>query len=318
MPRPIAFAPGFAAPRHPLLWSGEGFAAATPVATPDGPVPAERLRPGAKVLGEGGRVLTLTALRRVALPAAMFRRLGLALPVQVAAGALGPGMPAVPLLLGPAQRIRLAGGWIAADRLVDGLAVRRLSRGVQMVLPGLGGGALLAAGLLLAPADGAAMPSHRGVTIVAEVLRRQADAAGVPAGALEGFVDHADRRGLVGWARDPAVPERVVALEVVAGGTVVATALADRPRPDLVRDGPGGREARYGFAVRLDAPLPATRPWLVEVRRAGGGATLPGTPLLLDAATAEPERFDLALAGLGEGEAERSFLAAMLAAARAR
>jgi hypothetical protein len=302
--RPIAFAPGFAAPRHPLLWSGEGIGGATPVATPDGPVPAERLRHGGQVLGDGGRVLTLTGLRRIGLPATVFRRLGLAAPVQIAAGALGPGMPTAPLLLGPAQRIRLAGGWIAAGQLVDGLGVRHLARGVQMVLIEHAGGAVQAAGLMLAPAGRKPAPPDPGAE--AAVLLRQADGAEVPAAAPEGYVDHADRFGLVGWARDPAAPARVLPLEVVAGGAVVGRMLADQPRPDL------GRDARHGFALRFATPLPAGRPWLVGVRRADSRTLLPGTPLLIDAAATAPEGFDIALAGLGEDAAALRFLADLL------
>ena len=142
-----------------------------------------------------------------------------------------------------------------------------------------------------------------------EALLRQADAAGEHGGPLEGYVDHADRFGLVGWARDPAATARLVPLEVLVSGTVVAQVLADLPRPDLVsrdpaRSGPGGHSsamARHGFALRFEPPLPPRRPWLLGVRPVGGGAALPGTPLLLDAAAPTPELFDIALAGLVGG-----------------
>lgn len=288
-----------------MLWNGEGVGAGTLVATPDGPVPAERLQRGGTVLGDSGRALMLTEVHHVALPAAAFRRLGLAPPVRIAAGALGFGMPAAPLLLGPAQCVRLDGGWITADLLVDGREIRRLDDDARMVLLALGDGSLMAAGVMLAPA-GAAAAQHLGVDAAQAVatLRRLAGAA--PTGAMAGYVEHADRAGVTGWALDSAAPDRVVVLEVVVGGRVVAQFPADLPRPDLPPSGSIQRGSiqrgsiRHGFAWRFAPNLPAGQPWLVEVRRAGGGASLPGTPLLLDAATATPAAFDIALAGLGE------------------
>ena len=180
-PRPHGFAPELAAPQRSLLWNGVGIGAATLVATPDGPVPAERLQRGGTVLGGSGRRLVLTEVQHRPLPAASFRRLGLAAPVRIAAGALGLGMPSGPLLLGPAQRIRLAGGWIAADLLVDGLGIRRLNHDTRMVLLAHGGDTpFLAGGVLLAPA-GAPASAVAGADIAAAtaVLLRQADAAAV-------------------------------------------------------------------------------------------------------------------------------------------
>ncbi|MFN0184004.1 MAG: Hint domain-containing protein, partial [Aquabacterium sp.] len=308
---PHAFAPGFAASPRSLLWNGTGMGAGTLVATPDGPVPASRLQRGGTVLGGSGTQLVLTEMHHLSLPAASFRRLGLAPPVQIAAGALGLGMPTAPLLLGPAQRLRLAGGWVAADLLVDGLGVRRLPHDAAMVLLGHGSDApILAAGVMLAPAGA---PASTGIDVAAATaaLLRQADASGVPGGGLDGYVDQADRFGGSGWAIDTAAPARVVPLEVVVAGTVVTRLLADQPRLDLTR-GPSRGLARHGFAWRFACPLPAGRIWMVEVRRAGAGAALPGTPLLFDAATTAPARFDTALAGLGDGTAEVRFLAQLI------
>ncbi|MCC6717771.1 MAG: hypothetical protein IT555_07805 [Acetobacteraceae bacterium] len=299
-------------------------------------MPAERLRRGGAVLGAGGAVLTLSDLRHLTLPAEMFRRLGLAAPVLVAAGALAPGVPSVPLLLGPAQLVRQAGGWLAAASLVDGIGVRHRDRGVRMVLLGHGGDApILAAGAMLAPAGtmpagpGAAGATGAGLIPACEALLRLADASGHPTRHLDGYVDHADRFGLVGWARDAAAPQRVVPLEVLVAGTVVARVLADQPRPDLPARPPAApgplaepmAEAvadrasgtlRHGFALRFATPLPAGRIWMVTVRRAGSGPSLPGTPLLLDAAAPSAERFDMALAGLGGGAREVDMLARLV------
>jgi len=316
---PPAFAPTFAAPRHTPLWDGQGIAAATPVATPFGPIPAERLQPGGQVLGPGGALLTLTEVRRLALPGALFRRLGLDAPVEIAAGALGFGMPSVPLVLGPAQRLRLAGGWIAADLLADGRTIRTTDRGGPMVvLRHAGEGPFLAAGT---PLGAPCAPGSRGHGAPADIdaavstLLRLADASGVPSRDLDGFVDQADRFGVAGWAIDRALPDRVVPLEIRVGGEVVALALADTPRHDVAVDpgggGAGGR-ARHGFAVRFAAPLAAGRSWMITVCRAGGGPTLGGTQVLLDAAGASPDGFDLALAAAADGAAGAEFLAELV------
>jgi hypothetical protein len=313
-----AFAPDFAAPRHALLWNGTGIAAGTPVATPDGPVSAEQLHRGSLVLGAGGQVLELSALRHLALPPAIFRRLGFAPPVRIAAGALGSGVPTQPLVLGPAQFIHLAGGWVAAGQLEDGDGVRRLDGGVLMVLPGhCGNLPIVAAGALLAPAGAALHRLDTGPAIA--TLLRQAPAA--HASPLRGFVDHADRFGVVGWALDSCTPERLVPLEVWTGERVVARGLADRPRPDLPSDLPRGlhaggvASARHGFELRFATPLPAGRVWMIDVRRAGGGPSLPGTPLLLDSFATAPDHFDIALGGLGGESRDLAFLAGLIAAA---
>ena len=276
----------------------------TPVATPFGPVPAGRLRRGDQVLGPGGTTAVVTELHHLTLPRAAFRRLGLAAPVRLAAGALGFGQPAAALWLGPAQRLRLEGGWVAAGLL--GAAADDAPALVRLECAGPG---VLAAGVVLAGGSG---PTDPDAAIDALIRQGAGRGAGTPAG----FVDHADRHGVRGWALDPAAPGRVLVLEAVAEGVVLARGLADRPRPDLAAAGlvPAGGAARHGFALRFAAPLPPDRPVLLHLRLAGGGAGsaagLPGSPLLLDAAVADPRRFDRALAVLGDDAAE--FLAALV------
>jgi hypothetical protein len=240
------------------------------------------------------------------------------------------------VVLGPAQAVRIGGAAVAAELLVDGGAVRRVAVDARLVAPrfeGVGPRAWRAGGMVLAEAasrDEAA----RAAALMA--LPR-------PNGALEGFVEFADRFGVLGWARDADRPEAAVALEVVAldapgaakaldapgaaraldaPDRVLARVAADRPRPDLVRGGvaaPGEGLARHGFAARFATPLPAGRPWLLAVRRAGAAAMLPGCPVLVDVAGSSTEEFALALAVL-EAEAAPFLagLAARAAAARLR
>jgi hypothetical protein len=275
------------------------------VATPQGPVAAVRLQLGAEVIGPGGQAVRVEAVRHLALPAAAHRRLGLPAPVLVEAGALGFGQPAQDLVLGPAQCLRLDGAWVPAFLLAGLPGVRLLEQGAALVLLRCAGGAgVMVSGVMLASAGTA--PAS-GTAAVPALLRL---AGGIR--AMDGFVDHADRHGVAGWAIDPAARDRVLALEVVCGEEVLAQGLADRPRPDLVQAGTGGRLGRHGFALRFPRPLPPGRPWMLFVRGAGGGPVLPGCPLLVDAAVAEPGRFDVALAGLAADAESVDFLVSLV------
>jgi hypothetical protein len=275
------------------------------VATPQGPVAAVRLQPGAEVIGPGGQAVRVEAVRHLALPAAAHRRLGLPAPVLVEAGALGFGQPAQDLVLGPTQCLRLDGAWVPAFLLAGLPGVRLLEQGAPLVLLRCAGGVgVMVSGAMLASAG--TVPAS-GAAAVPALLRL---AGGIR--QMDGFVDHADRHGVAGWAIDPAARDRVLALEVVCGEEVLAQGLADRPRPDLVQAGTGGRLGRHGFALRFARPLAPGRAWMLFVRGAGGGATLSGSPLLVDAAVAEPGRFDVALAGLAADAGSVDFLASLV------
>jgi hypothetical protein len=291
----MSFAPAFAAPRTSPIWRGEGVSADARVATPRGPVPVSALRVGDDVLAADGGTLRVVALRCEPLAGIAFRRLGMVAPVRLASGALGLGRPRQELVLGPAQPVRLGGVALPADLLLDGVTATRVEEDVRLVAPVFDrAGAWLAGGLALGG------PAETRPDAVAEALLHLSR----PAGRLEGHVDFADRAGVLGWARDAARPQGVVVLEVVADGQVIARAPADRPRPDLVREGLGAAQARHGFALRFPRPLASGRAWLLEVRRAGSGMTLPGSPVLVDGAGGEALRFDTALAALPAQAAE--------------
>lgn len=276
-----------------------------PVATPQGPLAAGRLQPGAEVIGPGGQAVRLEAVRHLALPAAAHRRLGLPAPVLVEAGALGFGQPAQDLVLGPAQCLRLDGAWLPAFLLAGLPGVRLLEQGAGLVLLRCAdGAAMMVAGTMLASTGTAPASGEASVPVLLRL--------GGGGGKLDGFVDHADRHGVAGWAIDPGAPDRVLALEVVCGEEVLAQGLADRPRPDLVQAGAGGRLGRHGFALRFARPLSPGRAWMLCVRGAGGGPVLSGSPLLVDAAVAAPGRFDIALAGLPADAGSVAFLASLV------
>lgn len=72
-------------------------------------------------------------------------------------------------------------------------------------------------------------------------------AVALPAGFVE--VVAADR--VLGWAWDPARPETRLRVELRLGTTVLAEAVADRPRDDLAASGIG--DGRHAFALPVDA-----------------------------------------------------------------
>jgi glycosyltransferase involved in cell wall biosynthesis len=96
-----------------------------------------------------------------------------------------------------------------------------------------------------------------------------------PPPQIEGFIDILDDERIVGWAWDPAMPERRVVIEVACGERR-ARAVADRDRADLRVAGKG--DGCHGFEVCFD--LRGIGP--VEVRDAATGAKLPGSPLCFD------------------------------------
>ncbi len=87
------------------------FAAGTLIATPDGPVPVERLRPGDLVLTCDGPPLPVlwTWAQKLVLQGESAR----CRPLVLAPGALGPGLPAAPLRLSPGHGVLVHGplGW---------------------------------------------------------------------------------------------------------------------------------------------------------------------------------------------------------------
>ena len=105
---------------------------------------------------------------------------------------------------------------------------------------------------------------------------REEAALSYPAARLRGHLDRVDRRLIAGWAADEGGPAN---LEVFANGALVGEALARAYRADLRQA--IGEDGRHAFELRLDPPLAASSAHLIEVRRAGDGAPLPGCSALL-------------------------------------
>jgi hypothetical protein len=77
--------------------------------------------------------------------------------------------------------------------------------------------------------------------------------------ALRGRVDAVDGNRVFGWAWHPERPRERIAITIFAGDDAVASAVADRPRIDLRRNGVG--DGAHAFDIELetavDGPLRA-------------------------------------------------------------
>jgi glycosyltransferase involved in cell wall biosynthesis len=96
---------------------------------------------------------------------------------------------------------------------------------------------------------------------------------------LTGHIDQADRHAVTGWAMDPARPGEPVLLEVVLDGEVVGSFPADRHRADLEQAGLG--DGRHAFQLQIPGGLSPHAERVLELRRAGDGAIVPGSPVVL-------------------------------------
>ncbi len=284
-----------------------GVVAGTRIATPTGSIAAEELCVGDLVLTAAGPPIRVAAVEHRVLAAEVLRRDADLRPVRLAAGAIAEGSPRHVLLVAPGQLLVVDGAALPAFALVNGVSITRVPSGGAVTYVRL---RLEEAGVFVAGATACAGSDRRAAPAAAlAATRRMLEARiGLVRGVLMGNVAGADHGGAAGWTLDQAHPDAPVAVEFVVGGRVVAHALADLRRPDLAIAGVG--DGRCGFAVRPHRPLPANRDHMLQVRRVGDGADVPGSPLLLPRATGSYADFEAALA---QAAANREGLAAFLA-----
>jgi hypothetical protein len=116
-----------------------------------------------------------------------------------------------------------------------------------------------------------------------------AEAADPAANPLHGVIEtlRPDRVG--GWVVDRRDPAAEVSVEIRREGRLVATARADRPRPDLAAAGLG--TGRYGFRATLDPPLdPGFEFTLGLTARAADGVALTLRPAQGAGPAPDPDR----------------------------
>lgn len=106
---------------------------------------------------------------------------------------------------------------------------------------------------------------------------------------LRGFVDQATNDVVWGWAWDDDQPDSQVSLVVLANGAVIGRCRADQFRPDLLNANTG--DGKHGFLLRLN--LSSRKRHAIEVRREEDGASLPGSPKILEISSAARLRGDI-------------------------
>jgi len=273
------------------------FCAGTRIATPTGEVPVEDLAIGdlIRTLHAGGQRIKWIGRRAYAGAFATHRAV---LPIRIAAGALGPGIPARDLFVSPGHAIFCAGGLVPASRLVNGQSITQCAPGEdisyfhielaahQVVFAEScpvesfwddacraqfqnadGFATLYPDGLPKAPA----LPRTESGFWLDAIQHRLGHLWLAPSGALRGFVDQAGPEMVTGWAQDLSAPEAPVCLDIFAGRRRAARVLANAYRADLAAAGLGS--GHHGFAVAL--PPGSLGP--ITVCRAGDGAVLPHT-----------------------------------------
>jgi hypothetical protein len=99
----------------------------------------------------------------------------------------------------------------------------------------------------------------------------QADRRAGP--AVRGYVDGVTTAAIDGWAFEPANPTERVVVELRLDGRTLATTVADRHRPDLVRAGIG--DAFHGFRFALKPGWAERRGELAAIARSTEGAEVP-------------------------------------------
>jgi glycosyltransferase involved in cell wall biosynthesis len=97
---------------------------------------------------------------------------------------------------------------------------------------------------------------------------------------LEGQIDAVDWAAVNGWVWDPDTPGERIRLELVDGETPLVTTLADDHRPELVKHGIG--DGGYGFSIEFPSEIVAEGRRTLHLRCADSGATVPGSPIVLD------------------------------------
>lgn len=90
---------------------------------------------------------------------------------------------------------------------------------------------------------------------------------------FQGSLDFADARSVHGWVVDRSNPARAVEVQLFIDGRFVASALADKPRPD-VSDKGFAPDERHGYVFSIDPPLTGEHVARVYAVHASRGGTL--------------------------------------------
>jgi hypothetical protein len=274
----------------------------TKISTPAGELPVEALRIGDELVTFFSGVQKIKWIGRQTFKARFVQNSRDRLPVRIAAGALGRGLPKRDLSISPGHSMFLGGRLVLAKSLINGITITQgpTTEDINYYLiefethdcvqaegvwsesfadgPGLRNAFHNAAEFFAlypryqTPAAlqlCAPRPEH-GPALAAALrpIVRRATACTAP-GRLRGYIDIISARRIEGWAQDQNNPELPVLLEVLADNRVIGTVLACDYRADLAATGIG--QGRCHFAFQAPAKYAGTD---IHVRRAADGAAL--------------------------------------------
>ncbi len=274
----------------------------TLIETASGETPVEQLAIGDHVRTAAGKLRPIRWIGRRAYAGQFAAGKPHVLPVRIAAGALGDGLPRRDLVVSPLHAMFIDDVLIPAAALVNGASIVQLQsvERVEYIHIELDShDVILAEG---APSETFVDDDSRGMFHnAADYAVRYPDAARTPArycaprledgpaledirqriakrstvapGRLYGAVDEVSRDRVRGWAHDPTSGQPV-RLHITADGVPFRTVTAGSFRPDLLAAGIG--TGHHGFDVTIPGGFPPGA--VITVARAIDGATLGSTP----------------------------------------
>jgi hypothetical protein len=273
----------------------------TEILTPYGERAIEELLIGDAVITRFGGVERIKWIGRQSFSAAFLKGNDEMLPVQIRAGALGPGLPSRDLFVSPGHSMLLDGQLVLAKFLVNGITVTQQDTQAQVdyfnieldthdcvMASGAWAETYAACAVTLGKFHNstdffARFPGHvaplepnlcaarprAGSALAAAIAPVVARASVLTRpGPLRGYVDILTSEGRIeGWAQDIANPELPVWLDVVRDDATIGRVLACEMRPDLRKAALGS--GRHAFKIIIGDATGA-----VEIRRSGDGTRL--------------------------------------------
>ena len=252
------------------------FCAGTHILTPMGPTPIESLAIGDAVVTRFSGIQIVKWIGQQRFAKRFLKRDPGNMPVRIAAGALGPHMPARDLFVSPGHSMLIEKTLILARNLVNGITITQCADNMVPDVVEYFNIELASHDCVIAEgtfsetfADGPGLrskfhneaeywklfpddlPPDELIPLCAPRPERGAElgrilqpivaraAAGRTLGSMEGFVDLAAGFQVEGWAMDNANPLLPVLLDIFMENHVVATVLAADFRPDLLAAGKG-------------------------------------------------------------------------------
>ena len=298
------------------------YCAGTLILTSRGEMPVEILAIGDLVVTASGERRPIKWIGRRSYGKDVVSRHPHLRPIRIAAGAIASQVPTADLFVSPLHALLIDGVLVPAIALANGISILPVPAETRIdyvhlelethdVILANGAAAETfidddsramfvnaseyhrlypsAAGCLprCAPLldQGAALEAIRD-RLAIRARRTRPDGSQATQQALLGQLDLASHDRLVGWALNPAEPDKAIELLATAGGELIARITAGSLRPDLQLAGLG--QGRNGFDVALPA-LPCDMRHEIRICRAADGVELPGSPVTLEP-EAQPPR----------------------------